>query len=98
MPECRGKKHQVPIAHHSDCTKFIICDQAGYAYEKICPIGLLFNADKRVCDFAANVDCGQKSSYQYPGEFPDILDIMIIGYVIYNSVSYIHSLITFSEI
>ena len=40
----------------SDCTKFIICAGKKTFYQN-CPPGLLFNKNKRLCDWPHNVKC-----------------------------------------
>jgi hypothetical protein len=55
--QCKEPRGQFPS--ESSCNKFINCwDET--AVEQTCPAGLVFNPDKRFCDYPANVDCGSK--------------------------------------
>jgi hypothetical protein len=55
--QCKEPRGQFPS--ESSCNKFINCwDDT--AVEQTCPAGLVFNPEKRYCDYPANVDCGSK--------------------------------------
>ncbi|KAE9532602.1 hypothetical protein AGLY_009683 [Aphis glycines] len=56
--QCKEPKGQFPS--ESSCNKFINCwDET--AVEQTCPAGLVFNPEKRYCDYPANVDCEKKN-------------------------------------
>lgn len=45
-----------------DCSKYFICT-AGSAYEVECAAGLIFNADRKICDWPRNYQCQVKYTF-----------------------------------
>ena len=47
--------------HPSSCSEFIECNRGVYA-EMSCIPGLLYNKERKLCDFPENVVCGTENS------------------------------------
>lgn len=78
---CTESRGQFPDP--SDCNKFINCWD-GTAFEQSCPSGLVFNAEKKYCDYPPNVNCSsnnQTSKFQFRSVIPSAWK----SYVLTNS-------------
>ncbi|KAK7070245.1 hypothetical protein SK128_000873 [Halocaridina rubra] len=64
---CPYPQGQIPVyfAHPNDCSKFCECGMEGIAWEVQCMPGLLWNDGVQTCDWASNVNCGDRP---VPGE------------------------------
>ncbi|XP_071860834.1 uncharacterized protein [Bombus fervidus] len=61
-PECPSNQEDVVlIPNPNDCASYYSCD-GGVAYLMNCSVGLLFNPELRVCDWADNVTCSVTTS------------------------------------
>lgn len=56
-PGCYGLRGQFPSP--KSCANYLNCWD-GVVIEQTCPDGLLFNAQKLVCDYDYNVNCGDR--------------------------------------
>ncbi|XP_049815845.1 chondroitin proteoglycan-2-like [Schistocerca nitens] len=56
-PAIANPKEAIQLVNPSDCGSFYKCDENGVAWLIPCPAGLHYNAELRVCDYAANAGC-----------------------------------------
>ncbi|CAG9565997.1 unnamed protein product [Danaus chrysippus] len=56
---CDSEDTNGKIVAHEMCNRFYSCSNY-QPIELLCPKGLLFNAEKLICDWPSNVDCGER--------------------------------------
>ena len=54
LDACRSRPLGANIPHPADPTAFLTCLQHGFYRRSACPVGLVFNGFKGVCDYSAN--------------------------------------------
>ncbi|XP_066960936.1 peritrophin-1-like [Macrobrachium rosenbergii] len=59
---CPYHQEEFPVyySHPGDCSKFCECGTEAIAWEVTCRSGLLWNDILQACDWAVNVDCGDR--------------------------------------
>lgn len=65
------------FSEKSNCSVFYQCEH-GVAYTKLCSSPLVFNPEKKVCDWPDNVDCGKGKSNCFTQELT-IIDFILIS-------------------
>lgn len=62
---CRASRGQFAVEH--SCKKYINCWD-DVAVEQVCAGNLLFNEEKKYCDFPENVNCGSRPMTSMEGK------------------------------
>lgn len=58
MEICRGKPNNATVMNPLSCDSFLLCSDGLPAGTGQCPSEMLFNAEKEICNFPENVNCG----------------------------------------
>uniref|UniRef100_A0AAG5DIF4 Chitin-binding type-2 domain-containing protein n=1 Tax=Anopheles atroparvus TaxID=41427 RepID=A0AAG5DIF4_ANOAO len=54
---CVGKKVGTKYGHPTNCTQYFLCNGRNVAQLFTCPRGTAYHKERKVCDFANNVNC-----------------------------------------